>query len=638
MSSPDGARATSGMVGPYRLDALIGSGGMGEVYRAFDTSQDRVVALKLLPAHLSDDARFRERFRRESRIAATLTDPHVIPIHQHGEVDGHLFIDMRLVEGTDLATLLARRGPLPAERAVAVVEQLASALDAAHADGLVHRDVKPSNALLTASGFVYLADFGIARSAAEGDGGSATRTDAPVGTLAYMAPERFGPAEPDRLGDVYALACVLHEVLTGRQPFAGLDLAAVVGAHIHRAPPLPSEHHPDLAAFDRVVARGMAKAPADRFPTAGALAGAARTALTAPRPLVRDDHASRPTAAHPITSRPPDPPSTGPDGATSAAGTGAAGPGRRRSRTLPVVLVATAAAAAIAGVVAYLGASAAPGPGPSLTTGSATSTPADAPIPLDGVRPVPLPAPPFDATPPEPGQGGASAELTVVSETPNDITDEDEWFAEIGIPDPRIAPDEAPADVPRTFDGADLRQVIAQPDALLLLYASPTARSAGVLVAVDPKTREPRYAFDFSAYTTAPVTAPGEGEFVDQSVRWAEQVGDVLYVSHGHSTYAASSGGANAYLTAIDVTDGRVLWHSPPLVSNASTFAAVGDRVVAGYGFTGEDDYLHVLDGSTGEVLSSLPLRSGPEVVLLDGDDLLVRCYDTDYRVRPEFG
>ncbi|EOD68459.1 serine/threonine-protein kinase, partial [Amycolatopsis vancoresmycina] len=178
--------------GPYRIEGLLGRGGMGEVHRAYDTAHDRVVALKLLSDPFVADEAFRARFRRESQIVARLREPHVIPIHAYGEIDGRLYLDMRLVEGRDLKELL-EAGPLEPGRAAEIVAQVAGALDAAHADGLVHRDVKPSNVLVTDAGFVYLVDFGIARSMTA-EGTSITGTGNVIGTLDYMAPERFGEA------------------------------------------------------------------------------------------------------------------------------------------------------------------------------------------------------------------------------------------------------------------------------------------------------------------------------------------------------------------------------------------------------------------------------------------------------------
>ncbi|MFJ9785876.1 serine/threonine-protein kinase [Amycolatopsis sp. NPDC101161] len=271
--------------GPYRIERPIARGGMGEVLRARDTRLDRVVALKVLPPHLAADEEFRERFRREAHAAARLREPHIVPIHAFGEIDGRLYLDMQLVDGEDLATLLNTRGPMDAAEAVDVVGQIAQALTAAHAEGLVHRDVKPSNILLTGTGFAYLVDFGIARSQESATG--LTGAGAAIGTLDYMAPERFTGARPDQRVDVYALACVLHQCLTATKPFAATTAASLLHAHLNQTPPRPSLLRPGLpAALDGVVARGMAKSPDDRYPTAAALAAGARAALGSPRGFV----------------------------------------------------------------------------------------------------------------------------------------------------------------------------------------------------------------------------------------------------------------------------------------------------------------------------------------------------------------
>ncbi|MEV4150894.1 protein kinase [Amycolatopsis sp. NPDC049691] len=292
--------------GPYRVESLIARGGMGEVLRAYDSRHDRVVALKLLAPAFAADRDFRERFRREAHAVARLREPHVIPIHAYGELDGRLYLDMRLVDGDDLGTRLTRGGALAPAQAVDVVGQVAQALAAAHAEGLVHRDVKPSNVLVGATGFAYLVDFGIARAAGPGTG--ITATGGAVGTLDYMAPERFTDAPADHRVDVYSLACVLHQCLTGSKPFAATTTAALIGAHLHQLPPLPSALRPGLpAAFDAVIARGMAKDPAGRFGSVTELAAAARAALggTAPgHPLTPPARQATRTTPVPEPGRP----------------------------------------------------------------------------------------------------------------------------------------------------------------------------------------------------------------------------------------------------------------------------------------------------------------------------------------------
>ncbi len=262
-------------LGRYRLDGLLGRGGMGEVHRAHDTEHDRDVALKLLAAPLADDTDFRARFLQEARIAAGLNEPHVIPIHNFGEIDGRLFLDMRLVDGRDLGAVLAGDGPLPVHRTVALAAQVAAALDTAHHHGLVHRDVKPANVLVTALDFAYLIDFGIARDTRQPDT-ALTPTGSVLGTPAYIAPERFGPASPTGSSDIYSLACVLFEALAGRPPFPATDLAAVMRAHLLDTPPAVSAtaDQPLPHGVDAVISRGMAKDPRARWPSATAMVDA----------------------------------------------------------------------------------------------------------------------------------------------------------------------------------------------------------------------------------------------------------------------------------------------------------------------------------------------------------------------------
>lgn len=277
MSSPDEWDTRVGtMFGRYRIISLLGRGGMGEVYEAQDTVKGRTVALKILPEQLSRDHSFKARFQRESRAAAILQAPNVIPIHDWGEVDGALYIDMRLVRGKTLTGLL-ETGPLAPARAANIVAQIAAALDAAHEAGLVHRDVKPDNIIVTTDDFPYLVDFGIAATKGEA---ALTMAGTQIGTLKYMAPERFGNGESTPAVDVYALACVLYECLTGGVPFPTQRLEQAIAAHMTAPRPRPTAVNPSIPrAFDDVVARGMAKQPEDRYPTAGALGRAAREAV-----------------------------------------------------------------------------------------------------------------------------------------------------------------------------------------------------------------------------------------------------------------------------------------------------------------------------------------------------------------------
>ncbi|WP_040854674.1 serine/threonine-protein kinase [Nocardia niigatensis] len=344
MSKPAQRSRVGTQFGCYQLGKLLGRGGMGEVYEAYDTTKDRTVALKLLPEHLAADARYRERFRRESRTAARLREPHIIPIHDYGEIDGLLFIDMRLVEGENLGGLLKRHGPMAPARAVAIIAQVAAALDAAHAEGLIHRDIKPANILVTQADFAYLVDFGIAHSTT---GTALTGTGTAVGTYSYMAPERFKEDEVTYRADIYSLACVLHECLTATRPYRADSVQVLITAHLFDPIPRPSAVHPGTpTAFDAVIARGMAKDPADRYPSAGDLARAAHEALTD-----TDQHiASTILASVATPMQPPEPPPSGPlPGRPSAPSPRV--PNLLRRRWIPVLAVVLTVAAAGGGIV-----------------------------------------------------------------------------------------------------------------------------------------------------------------------------------------------------------------------------------------------------------------------------------------------
>jgi hypothetical protein len=256
---------------------------MGVVYRAHDLRLKRTVALKLMAPELALDQRFRERFSREAELAMSLEHPNVVPIHDAGDIDGRLYLAMRHVEGTDLRALLHAEGALDTARALAICSQVAKALDAAHANGLVHRDVKPSNVLLDASEHVYLADFGLTRRLDE-QGGPAGEGRS-VGTPAYLAPEQIEGGSIDGRTDVYSLGCLLYECLIGEAPFAGGSRLAVAWAHLEEEPPSASARRPELPeAIDAVIRKAMAKEPHDRYATCGALITAAAEALGIRRP------------------------------------------------------------------------------------------------------------------------------------------------------------------------------------------------------------------------------------------------------------------------------------------------------------------------------------------------------------------
>ncbi|HEY6836789.1 MAG TPA: serine/threonine-protein kinase [Gaiellaceae bacterium] len=262
-------------LGGYRILEQLGRGGTSVVYRAEHVRLGRSAALKLLSPGLGE-ADFSDRFLRESRLAASLDHPSIVPVYDAGEDDGLLWIAMACVEGTDLKTLIQEEGALPLRRALYILGQIASALDAAHARGLVHRDVKPANILVGPEDRAYLSDFGAVKELASA---GMTRTGTFVGTIEYCAPEQIEGGEVDARTDVYALACVLYETLTGTPPFHRPSEVAVLNAHLHAQPPRLTKAVPGLPSdLERVISKALSKSPLDRYATPGELMAAARAA------------------------------------------------------------------------------------------------------------------------------------------------------------------------------------------------------------------------------------------------------------------------------------------------------------------------------------------------------------------------
>ena len=377
MTTTSGTSGVGQQLGHYRLESLVGRGAVGEVYRARDVAKNRTVALKVLAPQFAEDAEFAARFRRECQLVAELTNPHIVPIHDYGEIDGRLYLDMRLVDGPHLGQLVSQHGRLSPALATDLLGQVASALAAAHAKGLVHRDVKPSNVLTVPTEvgdghFASLSDFGVARSVGGSGATTITGTGSTIGTLEYMAPERFRTDSLDHRVDIYALGCVLHECLTGQRPYPVHGLRAIMDAHESAAVPRPSDIVPGIpTALDEVVATAMAKDPDERYATAGMFANACRRAMSGqgsgtstpppmpppesgpvPDPRRPSDPGRGGTWPYPSDDRlPPGPPPTWPTSRPTAPDPGA----RKRS---PLVFVVAAGLALLmlvgAGITAFV--------------------------------------------------------------------------------------------------------------------------------------------------------------------------------------------------------------------------------------------------------------------------------------------
>ena len=417
--------APGGQLGAYRIISVIGRGGMGVVYLAEDTGLERHVAVKVLAPQFSADSSFRSRFERKSRLAASLDHPNVVPVYEAGEIDGVLFIAMRYVDGPDLRTVLDREGRFDVGRAIGISAQLASALDAAHAHGLIHRDVKPGNVLL-AAGYgsdggehVYLSDFGLTKRSASKSG--LTQLGQLVGTIDYIAPEQITGTGVDGRVDIYALGCVFFEMLAGSAPFERETDLATMAAHLHEPPPSLVALRPDLPpAADPLIAHVLAKDPDQRFSTAAEFVRAARVALLAKSRPTAGDVSGR---ASPTVVVPP----------PTAAQESVRSPTVLGDTSVPLAAAAAATVAAAATPDAAAG--------PAAAAGAVTPAPQVAPIPeplpLSGPPPIPASAPntaqppatgPFatggSAPPylptgsqgePQPGRSGPSLRMAVIA-------------------------------------------------------------------------------------------------------------------------------------------------------------------------------------------------------------------------------
>ena len=271
------------IVAGYRIEERIGRGGMGLVYRAEHLSLGRRAAIKIIVPELAEDSGFRERFKREARIAAGFQHPNIVTVYDAGEEDGRLYLAMQLIEGSDLSALLRVEGRLDPDRAIDVCRQVAEALDAAHGQGLIHRDVKPANVLIE-GGTAFLTDFGLTKRI-EGARTGATKAGDVVGTIQYVAPEQIEGGPVDARTDVYALGCLVYQCLSGELPFGGDSDVAVMYAHLSGDQPRLSSVRPELPGeLDAVIAKALERSPERRFQTCRDLMSAARAVLDAAGP------------------------------------------------------------------------------------------------------------------------------------------------------------------------------------------------------------------------------------------------------------------------------------------------------------------------------------------------------------------
>lgn len=483
------------VLGRYAIETLVGRGGMAYVYRAVDTQLGRTVAVKVMASNLLHSEGFRRRFLRESQLAASLDHPNIIPIYEAGEADGCLFIVMRYVVGSDLKALLDGGQVLEPAQAVDLFSQVAAALDAAHANGLVHRDVKPANILVSQDSdrhrhrHVYLSDFGLTKRSSSLTG--VTETGVVIGTMDYVAPEQIAGKPLDSRTDVYALGCVVYQALAGSLPYVRDDDAALLWAHLVEAPVPASQRRPSLPqAVDVVLARAMAKSPQDRYPTAGEFVADLSQALL------------------------------GPAGASAGAAPPAPGAGEETAlRRVPAGLVPHPTPSALSPGGASGGAPVGAGAAASAASAAAPSRPAGPPAPSPessggrhGSARAPGPAPAAAvAVPGDAGASAAGAPSGPAAAVPG-------WP---GVPAPAGPTGGLPAPHPPTARRKRRRRGGALPWVLAAVVA--LAAAAVVAALVLPRLGQEEADVTVPASATVPFsfTAPADWERAGQSIKVA---------------------------------------------------------------------------------------------------------------------
>lgn len=666
----------------YRVVRELGRGGMGVVMLAHDTALDIPVAVKLVPDLVVKDTEAVADLRKEVLRGMALMNPGIVRTHNFEKDEGGAGIVMEYIEGNSLAELKVNQpnGCFDPGQVLPWIEQLCSVLDYAHRDArIVHRDLKPRNIMITRDGRLKVADFGIAAQLSD-TMSRHSMEGISSGTLCYMSPQQALGKRPTELDDIHALGATIYELLTSKPPFFRGNHPAIYQQLLSVTPPSMAERRAEFEIggksaiperWEEVVASCLAKEPVDRPKSAGEVYRQLADGLSqsAPKPgppplvpPVPSAAAAVPVASPPVFSSPP--PSAPAFSSTTST---SPRPAPTRSNG-PLFLILGILAAGFLLVVALAAGFYFASSGPQkkeVTNSPSTSTPlaSSTPVPERRAQPTPapvIPAPstpkPFvEAAPPPPPPAAPSFEAQVAQLHPvtlpapsftafssgphpvkklalkqasvkqNAITDDAEWFAHNGLSHPDITPGDRsglPAAIPREMDGMRLTRAFPSGGGTLLLF------SPRFLVGVDKASR-PLFAFDFASYAFSPKTK--DRSFSEQDLTSAAVVDDILYVAHGHRTYAKDSGGQNAYISAYSLSEQKMIWCSRPLVCNSNNFLVIGDVIVSGYGFTAEPDFLYQLNRWTGEVLDTIPVKSGPDYILKKGSQIFVRTYNLDY-------
>ena len=629
-------------IGKYKINRLIGEGGMASVYEAEHEMLGTKVAIKVLNPILSANAQIKERFRNEAKLMASLDHPNITKMIDFDEQPQQLSIVMEYLYGEDLNQKIKRNGPLSEKETTDVFSQTLSAFQYAHEKGIVHRDIKPSNIFILPNGHVKILDFGIAK--LFGQGNEMTQTGTQMGTPIYMSPEQVKTDKSiDHRSDIYSLGVTLFFAINGKPPYnSDTDSQFDIFNKIVYEP-LPEIN--TNSKYSGIIKKACAKNREERFqycnawlsemnnPSSELSSAPINDDKTVIANKVNDDATQIQQTVKNTTNTRVD--NLKEETVNPSSNTSSNLPQEKKSKTGLIIGILASVVLLIIILVATSGSNKenkssdqeiSEQNSPNLLIGDSTVVPS----------PILIETPNFNGI-----QLNEESEnivsLSQVSSSPNEIIDDEAWFNQNNLTLPiykvynefRNEKGNVSENVPNKIDELRITDGFSYLEGDIYFYGKNFGDKSLVMI-TDKDKRSVKHCLDFSNFSSSPQTVKGDEDYVYQSVNWAILESDVLYISHGHNTYAKSSFGQNAYISAIDLKSYKILWTTEPLTCN-STFSLVGNSIICGYGFTDEPDYLFVIDKKNGRRVEKINLTSGPDYIIPKNNELFVRTYNKNY-------
>jgi serine/threonine protein kinase len=641
-------------IGKYKIIRLIGEGGMASVYEAEHEMLGTKVAIKVLNPILSANAQIKERFRNEAKLMASLDHPNINRVLDFDEQPQQLSIVMDFLAGSDLNQKIKTNGPLSEKEIERVFSQTLSAFQYAHDKGIVHRDIKPSNIFILPDGSVKILDFGIAK--LFGQGNEMTQTGTQLGTPIYMSPEQVKADKSiDHRSDIYSLGVTLFFAINGNPPYnpdtdSQFDIFNKIVYE-----PLPEIS--SNSKYSGIIKKACAKNREERFQNCNAwlsemnnpssdlssatitddktvISNKVNEDATLDQHPFKDDTTASNQATNENTRVENTKQETQHKVNTSNNTSGDLAQQKKSKTGLIIGLVA----GIILLIIIFVASS---GPSEEEKTPNYELPEQNSTYLLVGDSTI-VPTPTLIETPNFNGiqlieESENMVALSKVSSSPNEITDDDAWFNRnnLTLPTYKVYNEfkkekgNVPEDVPNKINGLRITNGFSYIGGDIYFYGKNFGEKSVVII-TDKDKRSIKHCLDFSNFSISPQTVKGDEDYVYQAVNWAILENNVLYISHGHSTYAKSSFGQNAYISAIDLKNYKILWTTDPLTCN-SNFSLIGNSIICGYGFTDEPDFLFIIDKKNGRRVQEINLSSDPEYIIPKNNQLYVRAYNKNY-------